>query len=107
MGLASSVRLWERIFGRKIWQFIVGRKMSIYLDLTKTERLRAVNAWLTYHGIGKTALAEKLGVDPSFITYVLQGKRRSRKIFKELVGLGIPKELLPPQGVGPGRPPKK
>jgi hypothetical protein len=81
--------------------------MSIYLDLKKTDRLRAINAWLTYHGIGKTTLAEKLGVDPSFITYVLQGKRKSRKVFGELVSLGIPKELLPPPGTGPGRPPKE
>ncbi|EPR42771.1 hypothetical protein dsx2_2688 [Desulfovibrio sp. X2] len=80
--------------------------MSLLLDLSLIDRERAVSAWLAYHGISKADLARQIGVDPSFITYVLQGKRRSRRIHALLVDLGVPGELLPDPGNGPGRPRK-
>lgn len=81
--------------------------MHLQLDLTKIERKRAIDAWLTYHGLGKAQIAQSLGVDPSFVTYVMQGKRKSRRVFDELVRMGIPEELLPDPGTGPGRPGKQ
>ena len=80
--------------------------MAFVLDLTRVSPERAINAWLVYHGISKSSLAKELNVDPSFITYVIQGKRRSREVHAELIRLGIPSELLPSPGNGPGRPRK-
>jgi len=80
---------------------------SVCLDLTKTNRERAIGAWLAYHGISKADLARQVNVDPSFITYFIQGKRKSRRIHDQLLKIGVPHELLPTPGNGPGRPRKK
>lgn len=80
--------------------------MNICLDLTHTSRERAIGAWLAYHGISKADLARQVNVDPSFITYFIQGKRKSRRIHTQLLKLGMPPELLPTPGNGPGRPRK-
>lgn len=80
--------------------------MSLVLDLSLIDRERAIGAWLAFHGITKADLAREIGVDPSFITYVVQGKRKSRRIHAKLLEIGVPKELLPDPGNGPGRPRK-
>jgi len=71
--------------------------MSIHLDLSKVSRETALKTWLAYHRIGYRELAAKIGVDPSFISYIVQGKRRSRRVVEALMDLGVPPELLPGQ----------
>lgn len=65
------------------------------LDLTKVGRDTALRTWLTYHKLSNADIARALKVDPSFISLLLKGKRRSDRIRKKLVDLGIPEELLP------------
>ncbi|MEW5772387.1 MAG: helix-turn-helix transcriptional regulator [Thermodesulfobacteriota bacterium] len=72
--------------------------MSIHLDLSKVSRETALKTWLAYHRIGYRELAAKVGVDPSFISYIVQGKRRSRRVLDALRALGVPPELLPRDG---------
>jgi predicted transcriptional regulator len=81
--------------------------MSIVLNLSQVDRATALNTWLTYHGIKKADLAERLGVDPSTITFIVQGRRTSGRIIQGLIDCGVPRELLPKPGPGRGRPPKK
>ncbi len=69
--------------------------MNIQLDLSKVSRETALKTWLAYHRIGYRELAVKVGVDPSFISYIVQGKRRSKRVREALVNLGVPPELLP------------
>lgn len=64
------------------------------LDLSKVDREAALKAWLTYHKIGYTELARKLDVDPSFISYLVRGKRKSRRLVQELITMGVPADLL-------------
>jgi predicted transcriptional regulator len=64
------------------------------LDLSKVDREAALKAWLTYHKIGYAKLASKLGVDTSFISYLVRGKRKSRRLVNELIAMGVPAELL-------------
>jgi predicted transcriptional regulator len=75
--------------------------MSIHLDLSKVSRETALKTWLAYHRIGYRELAVKTGVDPSFISYIVQGKRRSKRVVDALVAMGVPPELLPGQDDGP------
>ena len=69
--------------------------MNIHLDLSKVSRETALKTWLAYHRIGYRELAVRIGVDPSFISYIVQGKRRSRRVLDALKALGVPPELLP------------
>jgi transcriptional regulator with XRE-family HTH domain len=69
--------------------------MNILLDLSKVSRETALKTWLAYHRIGYRELAAKIGVDPSFISYIVQGKRRSKRVLDALQSLGVPPELLP------------
>lgn len=77
---------------------------ELTLNLTKVDRTTALRTWMTYHRIRPKQLARDLGVNESFISYLIQGKRRSRKIITKLVERGFPAELLPEPGNGPGRP---
>lgn len=72
--------------------------MNIQLDLSKVSRETALKTWLAYHRIGYRELAVKVGVDPSFISYMVQGKRRSKRVREALVNLGVPPDLLPSDG---------
>jgi predicted transcriptional regulator len=72
--------------------------MHLKLDLAKVDRETALKTWLAYHRIGYRELADKIGVDPSFISYVVQGKRTSKRVLQALVRLGIPASLLPGTG---------
>lgn len=79
---------------------------DIRLDLSKVSRETALKTWLAYHRIGYRELAARIGVDPSFISYIVQGKRRSRRVMEELIAMGVPVELLPMDGSWiPGRKP--
>jgi len=69
--------------------------MNIHLDLSKVSRETALKTWLAYHRIGYRELAAKVGVDPSFISYIVQGKRRSRRVREALLDMGVPPDLLP------------
>ncbi len=69
--------------------------MNIHLDLSKVSRETALKTWLAYHRIGYRELAAKIGVDPSFISYIVQGKRRSKRVSDALQELGVPPQLLP------------
>jgi hypothetical protein len=75
--------------------------MGIILDLSKVNRETALKTWLAYQQIGYRELAEQVGVDPSFISYMVQGKRKSRKVAARLLALGVPAELLPDQSRSP------
>ncbi|MGE4297343.1 MAG: transcriptional regulator [Desulfovibrionaceae bacterium] len=74
------------------------------LDLSLVDRETALKTWLTYHKLGTGQLAAAIGVNPAFITYLIQGKRRSRRVVEAMVRLGVPRSLLPDAGNGPGRP---
>jgi len=81
--------------------------MEMVLDLTKVDRETALRAWLAYHGIGERQLALRVGVSPSAITRVIKGDRASKGLLTRLSAAGIPLDLLPPPGPGPGRPRRK
>jgi hypothetical protein len=83
-----------------------GKIVAIILDLSNIERERALNCWLAYQGIRRIDLARSIGVDASFITRIVQGKRPSQRLHKALIEYGLPEELLPKPNNGPGRPPK-
>lgn len=74
------------------------------LDLSRVDRVTALRTWLAYNGLDQAQLARELGVAPSFLSLLFQGKRRSRRIIADLVERGVPEELLPAPGNGPGRP---
>lgn len=69
--------------------------MNILLDLSKVSRETALKTWLAYHRIGYRELAARIGVDPSFISYIVQGKRRSQRVTDALLAMGVPPELIP------------
>lgn len=78
--------------------------LSLHLDLRKVDRVTALMAWLAYHKIERRALAAKIGVQPSAITRIIRGVRSTEWIIEAMVKEGIPRELLPEPGPGPGRP---
>jgi len=69
--------------------------MSLILDLSKVDRERALATWLVYHGIGRKNLAKQLGITPSALTRIIQGKHRPQRRIQHLIELGIPSDLLP------------
>lgn len=78
---------------------------NIVLDLNKVDRETALRTWLQYHRIEVKDLAKKLEVHPGTVTRIINGQRASRSLINRLVAIGIPKQLLPEPGPGPGRPP--
>lgn len=80
-------------------------KNDIVLDLNKVDRETALRTWLQYNRIEVKDLAGQLGVHPGTITRIINGQRASRTLIKRLISLGIPEQLLPEPGPGPGRPP--
>lgn len=81
--------------------------MPVILNLSKVDRARALKTWLMYqyHGLEVKYLASRLNVHPGTVSRVINGERTSKTIIEGLVGLGIPRELLPEPGRSPGRPP--
>lgn len=75
-------------------------------DLLSASRQAELNAWLALRSIQKKDLAHCLGIHPSMITRIFQGKRRPAQRIAELIALGIPAHLLPEPGPTPGRPGK-
>ncbi|WP_034641866.1 hypothetical protein [Desulfovibrio inopinatus] len=69
--------------------------MHLQLNLNEVDRETALRTWLTYHKLGNLELARRLDVDPSFVTYIVQGKRISRRVIDKMIDMGIPEELLP------------
>ncbi len=69
--------------------------MKLQLNLNDVDRVTALRTWLTYHKLGNIELARKLDVDPSFVTYIIQGKRVSRRVTDKMIEMGIPEDLLP------------
>ena len=67
----------------------------LLLDLSKVDRVAALNAWLVYHNLSKKELAQRLGVGPSAVTRVIAGQRQSPHLRLAMEALGIPAELLP------------
>ena len=78
--------------------------LSQRLDKYPENRKASLDAWLAYHGISKKTLADELGVHPSMITRIIQGKRAPQKRIRQLISLGVPAELLPEPSGPPGRP---
>jgi hypothetical protein len=78
---------------------------DIVLDLNKVDRETALRTWLQYHRIEVKDLAGKLDVHPGTVTRIINGQRASRSLITRLIALGIPEQLLPEPGPGPGRPP--
>lgn len=78
---------------------------NIVLDLNKVDRETALRTWLQYHRIEVKDLAKQLNVHPGTVTRIINGQRASRSLINRLIALGIPKQLLPEPGPGPGRPP--
>jgi transcriptional regulator with XRE-family HTH domain len=79
--------------------------MRIVLDLDNVDRETALRTWMQYHRIEVKDLADRLKVHPGTITRIINGQRASKGLIDRLIGLGIPRELLPEPGPGPGRPP--
>ncbi len=77
---------------------------NMHLDLRKVDRVTALMTWLTYHKIERRTLATRLGVQPSAITRIIRGVRATQWIIEAMAKEGIPMELLPEPGPGPGRP---
>ncbi|MCF8104338.1 MAG: helix-turn-helix transcriptional regulator [Desulfohalobiaceae bacterium] len=72
---------------------------GLYINSKKFSRQARLNAWLSLHGIAKNELARKTGFSPSYISFLLNGKRRHPDALQKLIDLGIPEELLPePKG---------
>lgn len=78
---------------------------DIVLDLNKVDRETALRTWLQYHRIEVKDLASQLAVHPGTVTRIINGQRASRSLITRLISLGIPEQLLPEPGPGPGRPP--
>lgn len=52
--------------------------------------------WLDTHGLTRRALSKWIGVDPSLLTYVVQGKRNCTPAMRRnLESVGFPLEILP------------
>lgn len=66
------------------------------LDLSKVDRETALKSWLTYHKITYAELASELDVDPSFISHIIKGDRKSKRIFQEMIKRGVPATLIEP-----------
>lgn len=79
-------------------------KLSQLLGQYPGSSKASLDAWLAYRDISKKWLAEKLGVHPSMITRIAQGKRAPKKRISQLIELGVPADLLPEPSKPPGRP---
>jgi predicted transcriptional regulator len=64
------------------------------LDLSRVDRETALKCWLTYHGISFSELATEFNVDPSFISHIVKGERRSSRIARALIEKGVPADLV-------------
>jgi predicted transcriptional regulator len=68
--------------------------MQVKLDLKLVDRETALKCWLTYHRISYSDLASEFDVDPSFISHIVKGQRKSRRIIDEMIRKGVPAGLL-------------
>ncbi|MGE4297344.1 MAG: transcriptional regulator [Desulfovibrionaceae bacterium] len=80
--------------------------MRKILDLSLVDRETALRTWLAYHRIEEKRLADELGVHKGIITRIIKGERAPRELIARLIQFGVPPQLLPEPGPGPGRPPK-
>lgn len=79
--------------------------MSHLLDLALVDRETALRTWLCYHKISIKDLTITAKVSASTITRIVSGERAPREAIERLVNSGVPRDLLPTPGRGPGRPP--
>ena len=68
--------------------------MIVKLDLNLVDRETALKWWLAYHRISYSDLASEFDVDPSFISHIVKGQRKSRRIVDEMIRKGVPAHLL-------------
>lgn len=83
-----------------------GSPVKLHLDFSKIDRTTALRTWLVYHEVELKELALQMGVHPGTISRIINGKRSPENLLRRLNAYGIPKELLPEPGPGPGRPKK-
>lgn len=60
------------------------------------ERQAVLQSWLDENTLTRRSLSRWIGIDPSYLTHILAGKRNcTRKIRADLESLGFPMELVP------------
>lgn len=88
--------------------FVIHSVISQMIDrFAISNRKAKLQAWLAYHGVLKSQLAQYLGVHPSMVTRMLRSDRAPAKRIAQLKEFGIPEELLPLPSRPPGRPAKQ
>lgn len=66
------------------------------VDSTNEKRRQAqLRAWFIERETTQVEFAKRVGVSPSYLCLLLQGKRNNSKVFKALLEEGVPANLLP------------
>ena len=68
------------------------------INEVSSDRQGILQEWLDTHGLTRRSLSRWIGIDPSLLTLMLQGKRNCTPVTrKHLESVGFPMEVLPEQ----------
>ena len=66
------------------------------INVNPPARQARLKAWFLLNSIEQQELAKKMGISPQLLSMTLAGRRATKARIEQLIGFGIPEDLLPP-----------